>query len=225
MHDDVARILVDSDTLQRRIAELGAMISSDYSGDSRPILVCVLKGAYMFLSDLTRHVAIPHEVDFMATSTYGGGLDSRGVVRLVLDLKANIVSRHVLLALGRRGTPRKGRNMRVGGERVPRTRRHQSCIATEVPKGDNPYLYIRRFEMLREGHWIRAQPGKVQAFHEHELEGARRGHPGNRGRLPKVGIVGSLRQEPDEEVAEVAITLPAIYGLSVRHRLPVAQNC
>jgi hypoxanthine phosphoribosyltransferase len=132
MHDDVARILVDSDALQRRIAELGAMISSDYSGDSRPILVCVLKGAYMFLSDLTRHVAIPHEVDFMATSTYEGGLDSRGVVRLVLDLKANIVGRHVLLVediVDRGGTI--NYLLRLLGERQPASLR--ICTLLDKP--------------------------------------------------------------------------------------------
>lgn len=132
MHDDVARILVDSDALQRRIAELGAMISSDYSRDSRPILVCVLKGAYMFLSDLTRHVAIPHEVDFMATSTYEGGLDSRGVVRLVLDLKANIVGRHVLLVediVDRGGTI--NYLLRLLGERQPASLR--ICTLLDKP--------------------------------------------------------------------------------------------
>lgn len=97
MHDDVARILVDQPSLEKRIAELGAEISKDYAPDSRPLLVCVLKGAYMFLSDLTKHIQIPHEVDFMATSAYGGGLDSHGVVRLLLDLKTNIQNRHVLL--------------------------------------------------------------------------------------------------------------------------------
>jgi hypoxanthine phosphoribosyltransferase len=97
MHNDVARILVDSPTLQRRIQQLGAEISSDYPADARPLLVCILKGAYMFLSDLTKEITIPHEVDFMATSAYGGGLDSKGVVRLVLDLETNIRDRHVLL--------------------------------------------------------------------------------------------------------------------------------
>jgi hypoxanthine phosphoribosyltransferase len=97
MHNDVARILVDSASLQERIRQLGAEISSDYPADSRPLLVCILKGAYMFLSDLTKEITIPHEVDFMATSAYGGGLDSKGVVRLVLDLETNIRDRHVLL--------------------------------------------------------------------------------------------------------------------------------
>jgi hypoxanthine phosphoribosyltransferase len=97
MHDDVAQIVVGQDRLKKRIAELGVRISSDYPPESRPLLVCVLKGAYMFLSDLTKQITIPHEVDFMATSAYGGGLDSHGVVRLILDLKANIVGRHVLL--------------------------------------------------------------------------------------------------------------------------------
>ena len=97
MHDDVSQILVDTDSLRTRIRELGAEVSADYPADSRPLLVCILKGAYMFLSDLTKEITIPHEVDFMATSAYGGGLDSRGVVRLVLDLETNIRDRHVLL--------------------------------------------------------------------------------------------------------------------------------
>jgi len=97
MHDDVSQILIDSPSLQARIRQLGAQISADYPPDSRPLLVCILKGAYMFLSDLTKEVTIPHKVDFMATSAYGGGLDSRGVVRLVLDLETNIRGRHVLL--------------------------------------------------------------------------------------------------------------------------------
>lgn len=97
LHTDVAKILITETELQARIHELGSQISADYPFDSRPLLVCVLKGAYMFLSDLTKCITIPHEVDFMATSAYGGGLDSHGIVRLVLDLKANIVNRHVLL--------------------------------------------------------------------------------------------------------------------------------
>lgn len=97
LHDDVERILIDQASLEKRTAELGQQISTDYTADSRLLLVCVLKGAYMFLSDLTKHLTIPHEVDFMATSAYGGGLDSRGIVRLMLDLKANIADRHVLL--------------------------------------------------------------------------------------------------------------------------------
>ena len=97
LHKGVERILIDENRLKQRVTELGAEISANYDPDSRPLLVCILKGAYMFLSDLTKHITIPHEVDFMATSAYGGGLDSSGVVRLVLDLKANIFDRHVLL--------------------------------------------------------------------------------------------------------------------------------
>ena len=78
MHEDVSRVIIDQESLQQRIAELGAQISGDYAPDSRPLLVCILKGAYMFLSDLTKQISIPHEVDFMATSAYGGGLANRG---------------------------------------------------------------------------------------------------------------------------------------------------
>jgi hypoxanthine phosphoribosyltransferase len=96
MEQDVAEILITEEELQRRIAELGAQISQDYEG-KRPILVCVLKGGVLFLSDLVRHVAVPHEIDFMAISSYGDGTESSGVVRILKDLDANITGRHVLI--------------------------------------------------------------------------------------------------------------------------------
>ena len=97
MRDDVARILIAEDELQRRVAELGAEVSSAYSADDPPLLVSVLKGAFVFLADLTRQIDIPHEVDFMVTSSYGAGTESSGVVRILLDLERNIEGRHVLV--------------------------------------------------------------------------------------------------------------------------------
>lgn len=97
LEDHLAKILIPSDRLQARIYELGAQISADY-GDSRPLLVCVLKGGVMFLSDLSRALSIPHELDFMAISSYGGKrVESSGVVRIIMDLNANIEGRHVLI--------------------------------------------------------------------------------------------------------------------------------
>jgi hypoxanthine phosphoribosyltransferase len=97
MRDDIARVLVSEDDLKKRVAELGSEISSLYSMDDLPLLVSVLKGAFVFLADLTRHISIPHEVDFMVTSSYGAGTETSGVVRILLDLERNIEGRHVLV--------------------------------------------------------------------------------------------------------------------------------
>jgi len=97
LRDDVAKILIPEDVLQTRIAELAQEINAVYTDEDRPLLVCVLKGAFMFLADLTRHLRMRHEIDFMETSSYGSGTVSSGVVRILLDLERNIEERHVLI--------------------------------------------------------------------------------------------------------------------------------
>jgi hypoxanthine phosphoribosyltransferase len=92
----VAEILIDRDTLQRRIAELGEEISADYAGRDL-LLVGVLKGAVFFMADLMRGLTIPCEIDFMAISSYGDSTDSSGVVRILKDLDINIEGRDVLV--------------------------------------------------------------------------------------------------------------------------------
>jgi hypoxanthine phosphoribosyltransferase len=93
---EVGEVLVTSEELQRRVAELGGEISRDYAG--RPLLlVGVLKGAVFFLSDLMRFIDIPVEVDFMAVASYGSATDSSGVVRILKDLDAAIEGRDVLI--------------------------------------------------------------------------------------------------------------------------------
>lgn len=93
---DIAEILVQADALQRRVSELGAEISRDYAGRDL-LLVCVLKGAVFFLSDLMRQIDVPCEVDFMAVASYGSSTDSSGVVRILKDLDAAIEGRDVLI--------------------------------------------------------------------------------------------------------------------------------
>src|SRR5437588_9014287 len=92
----VTDILIDQDTLQRRIAELGEEISADYAGRDL-LLVGVLKGAVFFMADLMRGLSIPCEIDFMAISSYGDSTDSSGVVRILKDLDINIEGRDVLV--------------------------------------------------------------------------------------------------------------------------------
>ena len=76
---------------------MGAEINALYDDDDRPLLICVLKGAFMFLADLTKHLQMRHEIDFMEVSSYSGGTVSSGVVRILLDLEQNIEGRHVLI--------------------------------------------------------------------------------------------------------------------------------
>jgi hypoxanthine phosphoribosyltransferase len=92
----IGEMLVKPDVLQERVRELGAEISRDYAGRDL-ILVCVLKGAVFFLSDLMRAIEIPCEVDFMAVASYGDATDSSGVVRILKDLDAPIEGRDVLI--------------------------------------------------------------------------------------------------------------------------------
>ena len=88
--------LVEAEALQRRVRELGQEVSRDYDGRDL-LMVCVLKGAVFFLSDLMRHVDVPCELDFMAVASYGSATDSSGVVRILKDLEAPIEGRHVLI--------------------------------------------------------------------------------------------------------------------------------
>jgi hypoxanthine phosphoribosyltransferase len=92
----VSEILIDEETLHGRIAELGAQISDDYRGGDL-LLIGVLKGAIFFMADLMRSIDIPCEVDFMAISSYGAGIDSSGVVRILKDLDVSIEGRNVLV--------------------------------------------------------------------------------------------------------------------------------
>ena len=92
----VSEILIDEETLHGRIAELGAQICDDYRGQDL-LLIGVLKGAIFFMADLMRSIEIPCEVDFMAISSYGAGIDSSGVVRILKDLDVSIEGRNVLV--------------------------------------------------------------------------------------------------------------------------------
>ena len=94
----LSEILIDSNTLNNRIKELGAEISKDYRESNDLLLVCILRGAVIFLSDLSREIDVPHEMDFMAISSYGSGSrSSSGVVRITMDLATNIYEKDVLI--------------------------------------------------------------------------------------------------------------------------------
>ncbi|HYU56785.1 MAG TPA: hypoxanthine phosphoribosyltransferase [Actinomycetota bacterium] len=93
---DIERILITEAEIQARLAELGAQITEDYAGRD-PLLVGVLKGAFMLMADLSRHIHLPLEFDFMAVSSYGSATRTSGVVRILKDLDHEIQGRDVLL--------------------------------------------------------------------------------------------------------------------------------
>jgi hypoxanthine phosphoribosyltransferase len=96
-HEFLEEVLISEDALQKRIAELGEEISHDYQGKEL-ILVCILRGGVMFLTDLMRHLTVPHMVDFMSVTSYGvGARRSRGQSRITLDLNTDVQKLHVLL--------------------------------------------------------------------------------------------------------------------------------
>jgi hypoxanthine phosphoribosyltransferase len=94
--EDLGEVIVDEATLQQRVRELGAQITADYA-DRSPLLIGVLKGAAMFMTDLARAIALPVEIDFMAVSSYGSSTRSSGVVRIVKDLDIDLTGRHVVI--------------------------------------------------------------------------------------------------------------------------------
>jgi hypoxanthine phosphoribosyltransferase len=92
----LGRIIVSEDELQQRVRELGKELTSDY-GDRPVLLVGVLKGAFMFMSDLARAIDLPVEFDFMAVSSYGSATRTSGVVRILMDLDLDLSDRHVVI--------------------------------------------------------------------------------------------------------------------------------
>jgi hypoxanthine phosphoribosyltransferase len=96
VHPDIQEILISADEIQDKIAELAKHVNDDYQGKD-VLLVGVLKGAFVFMADLARHIRLPIEFDFMAVSSYGSSTQSSGVVRILKDLDYEITGRHVLL--------------------------------------------------------------------------------------------------------------------------------
>lgn len=94
--DDIDEVLIPEEALRARVRELGQAISKDYEG-REPLLVGILIGAVPFISDLLRAIAIPCQLDFMATSSYAEGTTSSGIVRILKDLDQSIEGRHVIV--------------------------------------------------------------------------------------------------------------------------------
>lgn len=96
MMPDVKEVLIPSTEIRDKVQEIGEQISEDYRGE-KPLLICILRGAFVMLGDLVRSIDLPCEVDFMDISSYGTGTSSSGVVRIQKDLEEDITGRHVLI--------------------------------------------------------------------------------------------------------------------------------
>jgi hypoxanthine phosphoribosyltransferase len=93
---DIEKVLISEEEIQAKLAELGGEITRDYEGHSL-LLVGVLKGAFVVMADLARHIRLPVEFDFMAVSSYGAATKTSGVVRILKDLDHDLENRHVLI--------------------------------------------------------------------------------------------------------------------------------
>lgn len=96
MHNDIKEILVTEEQIRTKVNELAKQISADYAGRN-PLVICVLKGAFVFMADLIKAIDIPLEVDFMAVSSYGASTRSSGVVKIVKDLDVSVEGRDVII--------------------------------------------------------------------------------------------------------------------------------
>jgi len=96
MNNDIEKILLSQEQIETRVKELGAQISQDYVGKN-PLLISVLKGSIIFLSDLLRHMTIPCTFDLMTVSSYGKKTKSSGSVKLVMDLKQDVAGQHIII--------------------------------------------------------------------------------------------------------------------------------
>lgn len=96
MLNDVERILITSEEISARVRELGQQITNDYAGQEI-LMIGVLRGAVVFMSDLARAIKRPIDIDFMATSSYGLSTNSSGVVRIMKDLDEVVQGRHLLI--------------------------------------------------------------------------------------------------------------------------------
>lgn len=97
MLNDIHEVLLDEETIRRRVQELGAEITSNYA-DKEIILICVLKGACVFFSDLARNIGVHTQLEFMGISSYGNAQKTSGIVRITKDIDASITGKHVIVA-------------------------------------------------------------------------------------------------------------------------------
>ena len=96
MQNDIQEVLISEEDIRKKVQELGAILSTEYEGRN-PLVICVLKGAFIFMSDLVKSMTVPMELDFMAVSSYGASTKSSGVVKIIKDLDVSVEGRDVLI--------------------------------------------------------------------------------------------------------------------------------
>ncbi len=96
MHADLKEVLLNEQQIKQKCEELGAIITKEYQGKNL-LLVTVLKGAVVFLSDIMREIKLPAEIDFMIVSSYGSGVKTSGVVKIVKDLDGDVKGKDILV--------------------------------------------------------------------------------------------------------------------------------
>lgn len=96
MREDICRVLISEEELKNKVTEMGAQISKDYEG-KQLLLVSILKGSVVFMADLMRAITIPAKIDFMAVSSYGSGVKTSGVVKILKDLDQDLNGYDVLI--------------------------------------------------------------------------------------------------------------------------------
>ena len=96
MLNDIQEVLFDAEQIQQKVQELGKQLSTDFQGRN-PLVICILKGAFIFMADLVKAMDIPVELDFMAVSSYGNATKSSGVVKINKDMDTSVEGRDVLI--------------------------------------------------------------------------------------------------------------------------------
>jgi len=96
LQNDIQEVLYDAQQIGEKVKELGAILSKDFNGRN-PLVICVLKGAFIFMADLVKEITVPLEIDFMAVSSYGQSTKSSGVVKIIKDLDVTVEGRDVLI--------------------------------------------------------------------------------------------------------------------------------
>ncbi|KIL34965.1 hypoxanthine phosphoribosyltransferase [Cohnella kolymensis] len=96
MQNDIQEVLYSEEMIRQKVQELGAAVSRDYEGRN-PLIICVLKGAFIFMADLSKNITVPIELDFMAVSSYGKSTRSSGEVKIIKDLDTSVEGRDVLI--------------------------------------------------------------------------------------------------------------------------------
>lgn len=138
--DFLAEVLIEEDALKKRVAELGALISHDYRKSDALVLICILRGGVLFLSDLMRHITVPHAVEFMAVSSYGSGKrESTGQVRITLDLNMNIHDKDVILV---EDIVDSGRTLASVLDLLSARKPRSLCVCTLLDKTERREVYV-----------------------------------------------------------------------------------